>query len=180
MQRINSRLGSWRLSRQARLRAASWYRESDGGYDGLGAQARCAESTANERDAGQLARCDGITEELTCSSVQKRGAAEACWRQGSAGDTEQFVGVGDRMRTEGMHKVRRWNAECSSRCRCGADVRRSGVRGVRGCEAFAGRRRLGLGRCPLCRWHSQVHLDKPGKRRRGRLPCNGHSACEIF
>jgi len=72
-------------------------------------------STENERDAGQLGRCDGITEELTCSSVQKRGAAEACWRQGSECYTEQFVGVGDRMRMDGTHKVRRRNAECSSR-----------------------------------------------------------------
>jgi hypothetical protein len=84
-------------------------------------------STENERDAGQLARCNGITEELTCSSVQKRRAAEACWRQGSVGYTEQFVGVGDRMRTDGMHRVRWWNAECSSRCRCSTDVRRSRV-----------------------------------------------------
>jgi hypothetical protein len=55
-QRINSRLGSWRA--QAKSCAASWYRESDGGYDGLGGQARRAESTENERDAGQLVKCD--------------------------------------------------------------------------------------------------------------------------
>jgi hypothetical protein len=35
------------------------YRESDGGCDGLGAQARLrAQGTARESDAGQLAWCD--------------------------------------------------------------------------------------------------------------------------
>lgn len=43
-ERINSRLGSW--ERAARSCAASWYRESDGGYDGLGGQARGAQEAA--------------------------------------------------------------------------------------------------------------------------------------
>jgi hypothetical protein len=35
------------------------YRESDGGYDGLGGQARRAKKRQrDESDAGQLARCD--------------------------------------------------------------------------------------------------------------------------
>lgn len=51
-ERINSRLGS--LEMQARRRAASWYRESDSGYDGLGGQARCAtrQQRARRRSAG--------------------------------------------------------------------------------------------------------------------------------
>jgi hypothetical protein len=58
------------------------YRESDGGYDGLGGQARRAKK-GRETKATRVSWLGAITEESTCSNLQNCGAcACACWRQG--------------------------------------------------------------------------------------------------
>lgn len=71
------------LEEAARSCAALWYRESDGGYDGLGRQARCARRQRRAR-RGQLVRAS--TEELACSRVQSAvQARSAVDRGGCAG-----------------------------------------------------------------------------------------------
>ncbi|KAH7380483.1 hypothetical protein DE146DRAFT_637492 [Phaeosphaeria sp. MPI-PUGE-AT-0046c] len=123
--------------------------ESDGGYAGLGGQARCAQEAgqADERDAGQLVRCS----ECVRGAITEDADADA--DAGRGGAMEWLI----RSNPWGSH------TDAGGCKRRGVECAECGVRGVQAGRAGAGSRHY------ACETSSRDDVGRPLKRERAPI-----------